>query len=153
MYTIIRKRRSQATPFTLCKNEVDNCDGVVDALGMCVCGSEIRKLLFRGTFSDDNCTDLVEELPQLPIAMDACFHFPAGEKIYSIKVSCLINEVGANFQLWDGQNCGPGDPVAEANVFPDRCIYGDLESFVRGRDIWVVDNTCSDDPVSQERYV
>ena len=129
----------------------------MDALGICVCGSEIRTLRFIGTYKDENCTDLETKLPQPPIAIDACFHFqlPGINKTFSIKVSCIQNynlnskkyNVGANFKLWNGLNCQDEDFAAEANVIPNVCVFGALESFVREKNIWVIDETCTDDPL------
>ena len=135
------------TPFTLCKSSFFDCDGVYDGTGRCVCGSEVRTVRFIGTFKDKDCTIEREKLPQFPIAMDACFHLPFGDKMYSIKVSCLKDRIGANFRMWDGLDCN-SDNVAEATVYPDTCVFGGLETYVRGDDTWVIDDTCSDDPIS-----
>lgn len=138
-----------ATPLTLCKNSAENCEGIYDALGVCVCGKEIRTLGFIGTYSDSDCTEVVEELPRPKIATEACFHLSAfywkslfAPKTVSIRVSCLPGNTGANFKLWNGLNC-EGQSVAEANVYPNQCVKGGLETFLRGRDIWVIDETCT----------
>ena len=65
------------TPLTPCKNVAENCDGIYDALGICVCGKEIRTLGFVGTYSDSSCTEVVEELPRPKIPTEACFHISA----------------------------------------------------------------------------
>merc|ERR1711963_136173 len=137
------------TPLTPCKNDAENCDGIYDALGICVCGKEIRTLGFVGTYSDSACTEVVEELPRPKIPTEACFHLSAfywkslfAPKTVSIRVSCLPGNTGANFRLWNDLNC-EGESVAEANVFPNQCVYGGLETFLRGRDIWVIDETCT----------
>ena len=140
-------------PFTLCKSTFHNCDGVYDGSGRCVCGSEVRRLLFQGTFRNQDCTNPLQKLPQLPIAMDACFHYPLPNgTMYSIKVSCLKDEIGANFQMWKSLDC-KSDKVAEVDTYPGRCVLGELESFVRGFDTWVIDDTCSDTAISKSRYV
>ena len=59
------------------KNDAENCDGIYDALGICVCGKEIRTLGFVGTYSDSSCTEVVEELPRPKIPTEACFHLSA----------------------------------------------------------------------------
>ena len=144
------------TPLTPCKNEADDCDGIYDALGGCVCGAEIRTIAFVGTYSDQNCTELVEKLPRPKLPTEACFNLNAyfwkslfAPHLFSLKVTCLKNEagvnIGANFQLWDGKNCDPDDFVAEANVYPGQCAYGGLETYMRGKDIWVYDDTCTDE--------
>merc|ERR1712080_220631 len=127
---------SEPIPLTPCRNEVDSCDGIYDALGICVCGSEIRTLAFAGTYSDNKCTDLVEKLPTPKIPTEACFHLKTffwkslfSSHLFSLKVSCIKDSTGANsgakFQLWDGENCNPDDFVAEANVYPGQCNFGD----------------------------
>ena len=138
-----------ATPLTPCKNSAENCEGIYDALGVCVCGKEIRTLGFVGTYSDSDCTEVVEELPRPKIPTEACFHLSAfywkslfAPKTVSIRVSCLPGNTGANFKLWNGLNC-EGESVAEANVYPNQCVKGGLETFLRGRDIWVIDETCT----------
>ena len=131
------------TPFTLCKSYFHACDGVYDATGRCVCGSEVRTLRYR-TFTDEKCTDLQEALPQLPVATDVCFHFNDN---LSIKVSCLKgNKVGAKINFWNGLSCD-SEPVAETTVYPNTCVFGGLETYVRGVDTWVSDNTCSDEAI------
>ena len=134
-------------PFTLCKSYFFACDGVYDATGRCVCGSEIR--IFRySTFKDNTCTDLQEALPQLPIATDVCFHFNDN---LSIKVSCLKGDkTGAKINFWDGLSC-ESEPVAETTVYPNTCIFGGLETYVRGVDTWVNDDTCSDEAIVKNR--
>ena len=140
------------TPFTPCKSRFHNCDGVFDGSGRCVCGSEVRTLLFQGTFRDQDCTDSLQELPQLPIAMDACFHYPLPNgTMYSIMVSCLKDEIGANFRMWNSLDC-KSNKVAEVNTYPGKCVLGELESYVRGFDTWVIDDTCSDAAISRSRY-
>lgn len=141
--------KEDPSPLSPCKNDAENCDGIVDALGVCVCGKEIRTLGFVGTYSDSSCTEVVEELPRPKIPTEACFHLSAfywkslfAPKTVSIRVSCLPGNTGANFKLWNGLNC-EGESVAEANVYPDQCVYGGLETFLRGRDIWVIDETCT----------
>ena len=141
--------KEDPTPLSPCKNDAEKCDGIVDALGICVCGKEIRTLGFVGTYSDSSCTEVVEELPRPKIPTEACFHLSAfywkslfAPKTVSVRVSCLPGNTGANFKLWNGLNC-EGESVAEANVFPDQCVYGGLETFLRGRDIWVIDETCT----------
>jgi len=144
-------RSNAPTPFTLCRSKFYDCNGVYDGSGRCVCGSEVRKLLFKGTFEDNSCTVLREELPELPIAMDACFHYPLENgTTLSITVSCLKNEVGANFKMWRNLDC-TSEHVAEVTVYPNRCVFGGLESYVSGSNTWVVDNTCSDSPISRTR--
>ena len=124
-----------------------------DGSGRCVCGSEVRKLLFKGTFNDQDCTDLREEYSaELSIPMDACFHYPKEDgSLLPMRVSCLKDGAGANFKIWTSGECG-AEPVAEVTVSPNRCVYGALESFVSGTDTWVIDNTCSDSPLSRSRY-
>ena len=29
--------------------------------------------------------------------------------------------------------------------YPGQCVHGDLEKYMRGKDIWVYDDTCTDD--------
>ena len=90
-------------------------------------------------------------MPQIPIAMDACFHYPLPNGTeFSIMVSCLQNEVGANFRMWRGLGC-TSEPVAEVNTNPGNCVLGELETYVRGFDTWVLDDTCSDTPISTNR--
>ena len=138
-------------PFTLCKSRFHNCEGVFDGSGRCVCGSEVRTLLFQGTFKNDDCSESLQELPQLPIAMDACFHYPLPNgTMYAIMVSCLTEEVGAKFQMWTSLDC-KSNKVAEVNTYPGKCVLGELESFVRGFDTWVIDDTCSDAALSRSR--
>jgi len=138
-------------PFTLCKSKFYDCNGVYDGSGRCVCGTEVRKLLFKGTFKDKDCTVLREELPELPIAMDACFHYPLDNgTTLAIRVSCLKDEVGANFKMWRNLDC-ESEHVAEVTVYPNRCVFGGLESYVSGLNTWVIDHTCSDSPISRSR--
>ena len=140
------------TPYTLCRSKFHQCDGVIDGTGRCVCGSEVRKLLFQGTFSDQDCSIPVQKLPQIPIAMDACFHYPLPNGTqFSIMVSCLKDKVGANFKMWRGLGCN-SEPVAEVNTFPGKCVLGKLETYVRGFNTWVLDDTCSDVPISTNRH-
>lgn len=144
---------NSAVPFTLCKSKFFDCTGVYDGSGRCVCGSGVRKLLFRGTFNDRDCTDIREELPELQIAMDACFHYPLENgTMLPMKVSCLTEEVGASFKLWTSANC-ENEPVAEVKVYPNTCVFGGLESYVSGANTWVIDNTCSDSPLSRSGSV
>ena len=139
------------TPYTLCRSNFHQCDGVFDGTGRCVCGSEVRTLLFQGTFKDQYCSEPVQKLPQIPIATDACFHYPLPNGTeFSIMVSCLKNEVGANFRMWRGLGC-TSEPVAEVNTYPGKCVLGELETYVRGFDTWVLDDTCSDSPISTNR--
>ena len=147
---------SAPTPLTPCVNSADDCNGIYDALGMCVCGSEIRTVAFAGTFTDSNCTDLVERLPRPKLPLNACFHLQTyfwkslfAPKLFGLKVSCIKDKtganIGANFKLWEGKGCISDNFVAEADVFPGQCVKGDLESFIRGKDIWVLDDTCTVD--------
>ena len=143
------KKPSAPTPYTLCRSKFWECEGVYDGTGRCVCGSEVRKLLFQGTFKDISCTVPIDQLPQIPIAMDACFHYPLPNGTeYSIMVSCLKGEAGANFKMWRGFGCNT-DIVADVNTYPGRCVLGNLETYVRGYDTWVIDDTCSDTPLSR----
>jgi len=145
---------SAPSPFTPCKSNFYDCNGVYDGSGRCVCGSEVRKLLFKGTFNDQDCTDLREEYSaELSIPMDACFHYPKEDgSLLPMRVSCLKDGAGANFKIWTSGDCG-AEPVAEVTVSPNRCVYGALESFVSGTDTWVIDNTCSDSPLSRSRSI
>ena len=143
--------QASPAPFTLCKSTFFGCNGVYDGSGRCVCGSEVRTLLHKGTFNDRDCTNLREEVSELPIAMDSCFHYPLENgTVLPIKVSCLKDEIGASFKMYSSPNC-QSEPIVEEKVYPNRCVFGGLESYVSGANTWVVDNTCSDSPLSRSR--
>jgi len=145
--------QASPAPFTLCKSKFFGCTGVYDGSGRCVCGSEVRTLLHKGTFNDRDCTNLREEVSELPIAMDSCFHYPLENgTVLPIKVTCLKDQIGASFKMYSSPNC-QSEPIAEEKVYPNRCVFGGLESYVSGANTWVIDNTCSDSPLSRSRSV